>query len=352
MASFALSEAYAMTHDERLQKAVRRAIGYTLAAQHGGSGGWRYQPGEPGDTSQLGWQFMALKSAELAGIPIPPETRAGMIRYLNSVSSGKHWWSGQLSAGSMQPTRTMTAEALVCRQFLGLPRSSPAGNRSRQIHPRGTAGRAKGKLLLLVLRHAGHVPSCKTNTGSAGTRPCKPPWSAASEPPATRPAVGTPTRSGAPTAAGPTARPWEPCAWRSITAICRSTSKPPAGRSRRSEGSWGLGGTGDAEERGNADVFLPPNSAIPEIRPLQTNICLSVFGLQQSLYSDSQPPARPANLTPPRLPVELIMAAWSFRQEWHAAGEGACARQFRAGRLAPPPTGLAVFGARDSTSPM
>ncbi len=77
-----------MTHDPRLEKPVRRAIAYTVASQDPRGGGWRYRPGDPGDTSQLGWQLMALKSAELAGIPMPASTRSGIIRFLQSVSSG------------------------------------------------------------------------------------------------------------------------------------------------------------------------------------------------------------------------------------------------------------------------
>ena len=74
MATCALSEAYAMSRDDRrLQAAVRRAIGYTLRAQDRASGGWRYRPSDPGDTSQLGWQVMALKSGQLAGIEIPEQ---------------------------------------------------------------------------------------------------------------------------------------------------------------------------------------------------------------------------------------------------------------------------------------
>jgi hypothetical protein len=72
MASIALSEAYALTNDERLEQPLRRAISYTLASQHPTAGGWRYKPGDrQGDTSQLGWQLMALRSAKLAGIAIP-----------------------------------------------------------------------------------------------------------------------------------------------------------------------------------------------------------------------------------------------------------------------------------------
>ena len=127
MAACALSEAYGMTHDTRLEKPVRRAIAFTVSAQDPRGGGWRYRPGDPGDTSQLGWQLMALKSAALAGIPMPPSTRAGIIRFLRSVSSGKQGGLASYRPGEA-PTRSMSAEALVCWQFLGLPREHPACN--------------------------------------------------------------------------------------------------------------------------------------------------------------------------------------------------------------------------------
>ena len=123
MATLALCEASAMTGDEGLARPVRRAIGYTVAAQNLATGGWRYKPpyprGERGDTSQLGWQLMSLKSAEFSGIAIPERTRQGIIRYLNSVSSGN---SGGLASyrPEEQATHSMTAEALVCREFLDL----------------------------------------------------------------------------------------------------------------------------------------------------------------------------------------------------------------------------------------
>lgn len=132
MAALAVSEAYAMTHDERLLSPVRKAINYTLAAQHRRSGGWRYKSGEEMcDTSQLGWQLMALKSAELAGIEIPAESRQGMLRFLKSVSSGRYGGLASyrpLTVSGERVTASMTAEALVCRQFLGLQRSNPACN--------------------------------------------------------------------------------------------------------------------------------------------------------------------------------------------------------------------------------
>jgi hypothetical protein len=127
MAACALSEAYGMTHDPRLEKPVRRAIGFTVASQDPRGGGWRYRPGDPGDTSQLGWQLMALKSADLAGIPMPASTRSGIVRYLRSVCSGKQGGLASYRPGEA-PSRSMSAEALVCWQFLGLPREHPACN--------------------------------------------------------------------------------------------------------------------------------------------------------------------------------------------------------------------------------
>jgi hypothetical protein len=126
MATFAVSEAYGMTGDQQLREPVRRAVAYTVAAQDPAGGGWRYNPGDPGDTSQLGWQLMALKSAELAGIPIPETCRQRATLYLDSVSSGHY---GGLAAYRPveSATRPMTAEALVCRVFLGTSPNHPAG---------------------------------------------------------------------------------------------------------------------------------------------------------------------------------------------------------------------------------
>jgi hypothetical protein len=119
MATCALSEAYAMTSDRRLLPAVQRALQYTINTQDRASGGWRYLFGQVGDTSQLGWQVMALKSAELGGVAMPAVTRGGIERFLRSVALGA---SGGLACYQVErpiATRSMTAEAMACRQFLG-----------------------------------------------------------------------------------------------------------------------------------------------------------------------------------------------------------------------------------------
>ncbi|HEX4147503.1 MAG TPA: hypothetical protein VHY20_00885 [Pirellulales bacterium] len=118
MAGLALSEACGMTGDRRWLEPVKRGVTYTLLAQNRTTGGWRYRPQETGDTSQLGWQLMFLKSAELAGVAIPSGCRSGIERYLQTVASGRQGGLAAYRPGHAA-THSMTAEALVCRLFLG-----------------------------------------------------------------------------------------------------------------------------------------------------------------------------------------------------------------------------------------
>ncbi|TWT47179.1 hypothetical protein [Botrimarina hoheduenensis] len=128
MATFALAEAYATTGDERLGSAVRRATGFLERTQNATYGGWRYVPGDRGDMSQMGWAVMALRSAELAGVPIRPSVWDGIEQFLASVAMGRSRGLACYRPGG-GPTPTMTAEALYCRQILGRARTQPAAGR-------------------------------------------------------------------------------------------------------------------------------------------------------------------------------------------------------------------------------
>ena len=133
MATFALAEAQALTGDARLQPAVAKAVAYCLRAQHTTTGGWRYRPNEIGDTSQLGWQMMALASAERAGLNVPSQTWTRVGRFLHSVRRGNH---GGLASYRPDgpPTTSMTAEAFYCRLLLG--GDGRRGDRRRRPSPR------------------------------------------------------------------------------------------------------------------------------------------------------------------------------------------------------------------------
>ena len=118
MATIAISEAYAMTGDVRLLPFVRRAVNYTIAAQHPTGGGWRYRPGDRGDMSQCGWQLMALKSADLAGVEVPAQTFTRVQSFMHSCARGTAGGLASYRPGERVST-TMTAESLACRIFLG-----------------------------------------------------------------------------------------------------------------------------------------------------------------------------------------------------------------------------------------
>ncbi len=122
MATLAMCEAYALTGDDHLHDPVERAVAFLVRARAQDQMAWRYAPGAPvGDTSILGWVVMSLKSAKEVGIPIPGESsvRRGTLLWLDKVATGQD--KGLARYQPWEPvTATMTAEAWVCRQFLGV----------------------------------------------------------------------------------------------------------------------------------------------------------------------------------------------------------------------------------------
>jgi hypothetical protein len=126
LATIAICEAYAMTGDSRLRAPCELAIKFIENAQNKQDGGWRYRPGEAGDTSVVGWQLMALKSAQMCKIPVNPATLAGVEKWLASVSKGDY--SGIFR---YQPERegnlySMTAVGVLCKEYLGANKGDPA----------------------------------------------------------------------------------------------------------------------------------------------------------------------------------------------------------------------------------
>jgi hypothetical protein len=98
IASMALCEAYGMTLDRTLIRPCKESIDFIAESQDPNGGGWRYSPGEPGDTSVVGWQVMALVSARMSGLKVPDDVRERVIRFLQSVhlpSTGEFGYTGK-----------------------------------------------------------------------------------------------------------------------------------------------------------------------------------------------------------------------------------------------------------------
>ena len=89
LATLALSEMWGMCRDpdddDAIQKALEKAVEVILRSQNPG-GGWRYQPQADGgeDISCTMTVFHALASARQAGIVVPNETIAKVVKYLKN----------------------------------------------------------------------------------------------------------------------------------------------------------------------------------------------------------------------------------------------------------------------------
>jgi hypothetical protein len=148
IASIALCEALGMARDPALRDPARRAIRFIEAAQHPRWGGWRYQPQAESDTSVSGWQLMAMKSAQMAGLDVSTQAIARINDWLDLAqapgTAGGLYVYNPHAAGTPEqapgrvPNRAMTAEGILMRMYLGWDRQHPGVVRGAQYiveHP-------------------------------------------------------------------------------------------------------------------------------------------------------------------------------------------------------------------------
>ncbi len=138
LATIAVCEAYGMTSDPLLKQAAQRALNFIVSAQDPAAGGWRYTPRQGSDTSLTGWEVMALKSGQMAGLSVPQATLRGAEKWLNScmtADKGGYGYTGP------QETPTMSAVGLLCRMYLGWSPKNPgllAGVKKLKAYPPGS----------------------------------------------------------------------------------------------------------------------------------------------------------------------------------------------------------------------
>ncbi len=123
LATIALCEAYGLTGDKQVGMAAQGAVNFILNAQNTTDGGWRYNPKDPGDTSVAGWQLMALKSAQMAGLNVGGSVFTGTSKWLDSVAV--HDGTEYSYQPGQAPINTMTSVGLLCRQYLGAKHNNP-----------------------------------------------------------------------------------------------------------------------------------------------------------------------------------------------------------------------------------
>jgi hypothetical protein len=121
-ATIAMCELYGMTKDSRYRLPAQKALDYAAKAQSPTLGGWRYNPRDDSDTSVTGWFVMALQSGRMAGLEVQSPTLDLVSKYLDSATDDGSTYSYQAHG---EPTIVMTAEALLCRQYLGWDHDDP-----------------------------------------------------------------------------------------------------------------------------------------------------------------------------------------------------------------------------------
>ncbi len=131
IATIALCEAYGMSGDPALREPAKNAVDFIVRARNDIQGGWRYEPGQPGDTSVLGWQVMAMESARKCGIDVPAAALDNARAWLDKVSlTGRPGlYTYQVGA---PVSMSMTAEAMFVQQLLGTQRDEPRMAQSAQ----------------------------------------------------------------------------------------------------------------------------------------------------------------------------------------------------------------------------
>ena len=125
VATFALCSALGITKDADLEKAAQKAVEHIIQSQDRATGGWRDSKDTASDIVDFGWQLVALKSAERAGLKVSPDVWQNAKKWLGTVSKGEHHGL-YASRPSDAPTPLATAAGMLCSQYLGVGRGDPA----------------------------------------------------------------------------------------------------------------------------------------------------------------------------------------------------------------------------------
>lgn len=126
LAAITVCEAYAMTRDPDLLQPAQLALNYLIEAQDTRGGGWRYEPGQRGDTSVVGWCVMALKSGRMGNLIVPQSTFVGANSFLDYVSTNQGAYYGYTSpAAKLDGRQSTIAVGLLCRMYLGWSKDNP-----------------------------------------------------------------------------------------------------------------------------------------------------------------------------------------------------------------------------------
>ena len=117
IATIAICEAAGMTQDDKLKRMARASTDFIVRAQ-AANGSWGYTSNTDGDTSIVGWQIQALKSAKLAGIAVPEKVMERAEGFLLSVSDDSERSLAAHGYRTKGSTHTLSAVGLLSRMYI------------------------------------------------------------------------------------------------------------------------------------------------------------------------------------------------------------------------------------------
>ncbi|MEQ1827124.1 MAG: prenyltransferase/squalene oxidase repeat-containing protein [Pirellula sp.] len=130
IATIAMCEAFGMTRDPALLEAAQAGVHFLAYAQNPTTGGWHYAPQGLGDTSVVGWQMMALKSAAMSGLALDINVVRKANVFLDQMSWGEYGGYYHYSFNSVRKQASYnpstTACAVLCRMYSGVPKDHPS----------------------------------------------------------------------------------------------------------------------------------------------------------------------------------------------------------------------------------
>lgn len=119
IAAIALCEAYGVTRDPALLLPCSNVVNF-IAHVQGGNGGWGYN-GPGNDLSVSGWQYTALQSAKMVGIPFPSNAITRADKFLEFMSGGEYGGIYGYNGPNQPQSPAMSAVGMFCRQLQKVP---------------------------------------------------------------------------------------------------------------------------------------------------------------------------------------------------------------------------------------
>ncbi len=161
IATLALCEAFGMTGDQRLRAPAQRAIDFLVGARYPEPGSWRYLPGVDADATAIGWQLATLRSGQLAGLNVAPDTLDNIRAFLarSRDATARHIRTPSTPPSVSPSSSTSVARAATRGSGLRPTNCSP-------IRPKWARQTKRSK------RKSPTIPSAIPITGTTAPRQC------------------------------------------------------------------------------------------------------------------------------------------------------------------------------------